>query len=128
VTARKISTCSFTTDVSSYRGTKSYQEDLKELVKLDAGYSGIYSFAFSFSRSYEHIQNTTSVQKSTLTHATAECQSYELILDKFAIPELTDDFVYGAIKSHKKKNWNDFIEEFGTDYVHELTMGGRATQ
>jgi hypothetical protein len=80
------------------------------------------------SRSWERLQNTTTVQKMSLTHATAECQAYEIILDKFALPALSEDFKLGAIQSFVRNNWTEFIEEFGTHYVHEITMGGRATQ
>ncbi len=64
----------------------------------------------------------------SLTHASAECQAYEIILDKFSLPKLSEDFVQGALYSLQQSNWIEFIEEFGTHYVHEITMGGRATQ
>jgi hypothetical protein len=64
----------------------------------------------------------------SLTHASAECQAYEIILDKFALPKLSEDFAAGAVYSLQQGNWTEFIEEFGTHYIHEITMGGRATQ
>jgi len=51
-------------------GTQSYQQDLKEIAKVSSG-SDLYGFEFSLSRSWERIYNTTTVQKSSLTHATA---------------------------------------------------------
>ena len=54
----------------------------------------------------------------TLTHATAECQAYEIILDKFALPQLSRDFIDGAIASYQSGNWSQFIVEFGTHYIH----------
>ena len=123
-----MSTCSFTSDVNSYRGTQSYQEDLKKIAQICFGSDKLNGFSFSMSRSWERLYNTTSVQKMSLTHATAECQVYEIILDKFALPKLSEDFVQGAVYSFKQGNWTEFIEEFGTHYIHEITMGGRATQ
>lgn len=123
-----MSTCSFTTEVNSFSGTQSYQEDLKKIAQVHLGSEKILGFSFSMSRSWERIQNNTSVQKMTLTHASAECQAYEIILDKFSLPKLSEDFIQGAIYSLKKSDWTEFIEEFGTHYVHEVTMGGRATQ
>jgi hypothetical protein len=41
----------------------------------------------------------------SLTHASAECQAYEIILDKFALPKLSEDFIQGALYSFQKSNW-----------------------
>ena len=60
VSHRRVSSCSFSTDVQTYRGTKSYQEELKETAKISGGYSGsLVNAAFSFSQSYEHLQKST---------------------------------------------------------------------
>lgn len=127
-TSHRMSTCSFTTEVNSFRGTQSYQEDLKKIAQVHLGSEKLLGFSFSMSRSWERLYNTTSVQKMSLTHASAECQAYEIILDKFSLPNLSEDFVQGAIYSYTRGDWTEFIEEFGTHYVHEITMGGRATQ
>ena len=71
-TSHKMSTCSFTSDVSSFRGTQSYQEDLKKIAQVSVGSEKLLNFSFSMSRSWERLQNTTSVQKMSLTHASAE--------------------------------------------------------
>jgi len=118
VQVRKMASCSFSTDVKSFRGTKTYQDDLKQSAKVEAGYEGIGSYSFSLSTTYQKIQNSTSVHKSTITHATAECQAYEVSTDKFAVPALSNNFIQGAVKCHKSKNWTDFIGEFGTHYAH----------
>ena len=46
----------------------------------------------------------------SVTHANAECQAYEIILDKFSLPKLSEDFIQGAIYSYKRSNWTSFIE------------------
>ena len=51
VVERKISTCSFSTIVNQFRGTKSYQDDLKTAAKVAAG-SKLYGFEFSVSTSF----------------------------------------------------------------------------
>jgi hypothetical protein len=100
-----MSTCSFTSDVTSFRGTQSYQEDLKKIAQVSIGSEKLLNFSFSMSRSWERLQNTTSVQKMSLTHASAECQAYEIILDKFSLPKLSEDFIQGALYSFQKSNW-----------------------
>lgn len=92
-TSHRMSTCSFTTEVNSFRGTQSYQEDLKKIAQVSLGSTKLLGFSFSMSRSWERLYNTTSVQKMSLTHASAECQAYEIILDKFSLPKLSEDFV-----------------------------------
>jgi hypothetical protein len=72
---------------------------LKKIAQVSVGSERLLGFSFSMSRSWERLYNTTSVQKMSLTHATAECQAYEIILDKFSLPKLSDDFTEGAIYS-----------------------------
>jgi len=53
VSHRKVSSCTFSTDISTYRGTQSYQEDLKAKATIAGSYKGlIVNAAFSFSSSY----------------------------------------------------------------------------
>lgn len=76
---------------------------------MTLGSTKLLGFSFSMSRSWERLQNTTSVQKMSLTHASAECQAYEIILDKFALPKLSEDFIQGAVYSYARGNWTEFI-------------------
>lgn len=64
----------------------------------------------------------------SITHATAECEAYELSLDIFTVNTLLPNFVTGAVESYKNKSWDKFITQFGTHYIYDVTMGGRATQ
>jgi hypothetical protein len=37
-------------------------------------------------------------------------------------------FISAVNSSYNANNWNDFIDKFGTHFVKEVTMGGRALQ
>lgn len=74
VSHRKVSSCTFSTDVRTYRGTQSYTEELKTKATVSVGYKGpIVSAAFSASTTYEHVAKSSLVSNMSITHATAEC-------------------------------------------------------
>jgi hypothetical protein len=56
------------------------------------------------------------------------CQSYEVRLNRFGLPNLNANFVRGAIQSYKNKNWNSFIDTYGTHYIDQAFFGGKAIQ
>lgn len=64
----------------------------------------------------------------SLTHATAECEAYELSIDLFTVTSLLPNFVTGVNESYHSGNWDKFITQFGTHFVYDATMGGRAVQ
>jgi hypothetical protein len=64
----------------------------------------------------------------SFTHAAAECEAYELSINIFNTNTLLPNFVSGAIESYQSKNWNKFITQFGTHFIYDITMGGRAVQ
>lgn len=41
---------------------------------------------------------------------------------------MTPNFINGVLTSYKSGEWEKFIAQFGTSYVTEVIMGGRATQ
>ena len=60
VSHRKVSSCSFSTSTQTYRGTKSYQDELKTEAKVSGGYKGLIVQAeFSASAAYENIHKQT---------------------------------------------------------------------
>lgn len=126
---RKVSSCTFSIDVRTYRGTQSYSEELKTKATISAGYKGlIVNAAFSASTTYDHIEKSTLESNMSITHATASCEAYELSIDIFTINNILPNFVTGAIESYQNKDWGNFITQFGTHFVFDATMGGRATQ
>ena len=64
----------------------------------------------------------------SITHATAECEAYELSIDIFTVNKLLPNFVSGVNESYHSNSWDKFITQFGTHFVYDVTMGGRATQ
>jgi hypothetical protein len=72
VSHRKVSSCTFSTDVQTYRGTESYQQDLKTKATISGGYKGaIVQAAFSSSIAYESVAKSTLESNMSITHATA---------------------------------------------------------
>ena len=71
---RKVSSCSFDTSTSTYRGTTQYQNDLNTKADAKGGYKGLlFKASFSSSFSYQNMQNNTMESNKSITHATAEC-------------------------------------------------------
>lgn len=129
VSHRKVSSCTFSTDVRTYRGTQTYQEDLKTKATISGGYKGtLVEAAFSSSTSYQSMQKQTIESNMSFTHATAECEAYELSIDIFTVNTLLPNFVRGAVESYQAGRWDKFITQFGTHFVYDVTMGGRAIQ
>lgn len=64
----------------------------------------------------------------TITHASAECETYEMSLNLFKPGKISENFWDGVSYSYGAQNWERFIDQFGTHYVHEVIMGGRAVQ
>lgn len=129
VSHRKVSSCTFSTDVRTYRGTQTYQEDLKTKATISGGYKGsLVEAAFSSSSTYQSMQKQTIESNMSFTHATAECEAYELSIDIFTVNTLLPNFVRGAVESYQSGSWDKFITQFGTHFVYDVTMGGRAIQ
>lgn len=60
VSHRKTSACSFSTAITQYRGTQSYQSELKTKAVIGGGYKGpLFEAAFSTSITYDKIHNLT---------------------------------------------------------------------
>lgn len=56
ISHRKTTACSFSTEISQYRGSLSYQSDLKTKASISGGYTGpLFKASFSQSTSFEKI-------------------------------------------------------------------------
>lgn len=64
----------------------------------------------------------------SLTHASAECEAYYISVDLFRNYTLESSFVNAVNMSFNFNNWSDFIDAYGTHFVRDVTMGGRALQ
>ena len=96
---------------------------------MSAGYKGLlFSASFSSSFSYQNMEKNTIQSNRSHTHATAECEAYEVSVDLFDVSNLLPNFVKGAIECSRANNWTPFIEQFGTHFAFEVILGGRATQ
>jgi len=98
-------------------------------VKVRAGWSiGIFEGSFSLSNSYKQMEDSTINEKMSLTHASAECEAYHLEVDYFKDYALEESFEEAVNNSFNANNWDTFIEVYGTHFIKDVTMGGRALQ
>lgn len=84
--------------------------------------------AFSASATYQKVNNSIYNQSIILTHAAAECQAYQMSLNTFSPGKISDSFWVDVDNSLKSNDWSLFIEHFGTHFVYDVTLGGRAVQ
>ena len=98
-------------------------------VSAKAGMSAVvYEASFSVSKTTKSMEEATSKQKKSVTHASAECEAYYLSVDIFKQLSLEESFENAVNVSYHKNNWDNFIEEYGTHFVENVHMGGRAVQ
>ncbi len=72
VAHRKSSSCTFTTDVQTFRGTQTYSQELKTKTTVSGGYNGaVVQAAFSVSHTYDALSKSTLQSNESITHATA---------------------------------------------------------
>jgi hypothetical protein len=129
VVHRVVSSCSFNSAVSSHRGTQSYQQMLRDKVSTTVGIeTSVYEASFSISKSYQILEKSTIEQQMSITQATAECEAYLISIDLFKSGTLEDAFIAGVNSSYHNNNWETFVNEFGSHFVSEVVMGGRAAQ
>ena len=89
---------------------------------------GLFEASFSLSRNYQSMENSTIKNKMSLTHASAECEAYHLEVDYYKNYVLEDSFEAAVNTSYNHNNWETFIEVYGTHFIKDVTMGGRALQ
>lgn len=107
---RKTTACSFSTEITQYRGTQSYQSDIKTKAQIGGGYNGsLFKASFTMSTTFEKIHNQTINENMTLTHASAECQCYEMSLNLFKPGKISENFWDGVQFSYELKDWGRFI-------------------
>jgi hypothetical protein len=80
--------------VAEIRGTKSYQQQLENMVSIGEPYSGgIFSAAFSLSPDYKKVEQETLSNKKVDIQSTAKCTTYKLIASPAFLNNLNYNFV-----------------------------------
>jgi hypothetical protein len=74
------------------------------------------------------MEKNTLDENRVVTHTTAECQAYRLNYNPSDSRDMSPNFLNGILTSYKNDDWFKFIDQFGTCYVSEVLMGGRATE
>lgn len=102
---------------------------LRDKVSTTVGIeTSVYEASFSISKSYQILEKSTIEQQMSITQATAECEAYLISIDLFKSGTLEDAFIAGVNSSYHNNNWETFVNEFGSHFVSEVVMGGRAAQ
>lgn len=74
--------------------------------QIGAGYDGsLYKASFTSSATYEKIHNQTVSQNNSITHASAECQCYEMSLNLFKPGTVSENFWAGVSYSYNANDW-----------------------
>jgi hypothetical protein len=100
---------------------------------LDVGGSDFLFFAF-FTANSDFNDMSSSVQSDkTYISSEASCSVYRVQLNKYDLPNLSDNFkkgfksLAGKTYSNNKIDYHKFIDTFGTHYLNDITMGSRYT-
>ena len=96
---------------------------------MSVEYNGLVSAGkFSLSSDYETMHKKIVSSEQYVSQTTSECQHYNLKISGFEGHTPQAIFIRALEEAVSSDSWDAFIEEFGTHYVKEVTMGGRATQ
>lgn len=74
------------------------------------------------------MSNKTTSEDLVVTQVSALCQSYKLLLDTYQSYKISTNYFTAVDESIKTSNWDNFISQYGTHYITELMLGGRAVQ
>jgi hypothetical protein len=128
VTANNAVSCEYFQSSTEYSSSSDYQQSLKVLVSIRAGYNGILSSA-SFTASSDYSDNSQIIENSNqfIIEAGASCQVYDLQLpvnDLRLI--LSQNFINTLNLAYTgQSTWQSVIDTFGTHLVVEANLGGR---
>ena len=116
--------------VSTVRGSKSYQDALSVDVSVEAGYSGaVWGARFSASTSYKEVNEGTSRHRRIYTRAIAKCSEYDLNVNyQYAQVGVHGDFeraVNALPLTEDNDKYDKFINAYGTHFTTRVTLGAK---
>ena len=88
----------------------------------------LFGASFQFSIDSKHITKTTIDEESIYAIMESTCAAYQLNMNAYLTPNITDDFRYGVdtlTDVYDETAYMTFIQTFGTHYIRELRLGGR---
>lgn len=129
ISFQKSQSCSYSSSVSEFRGTQSYQNDLKINVKVGGGYDGAaVKASFTASMGYKNMEQKIEKEETVIFQASSKCESYKLALDLYKGYKISSSFFQALDLAINSNDWNTFISQYGTHYTTEVLFGGRAIQ
>jgi hypothetical protein len=126
MSSRLRPSCAFKSEESEYTGTKKYQSELRNLVKVSSQSNFFVESSFSVSNEYKRVEQSTTNEHSLVIEAGAKCEAYSLDMPQFTSLPLSDDFRHGVLDAIAGRiSWQRVIDTFGTHYVTSAIYGGR---
>ena len=113
--------------LSTILGSESYLKALDAEVSVAAGIPKL-PISFTGSADYGTIMKGTSLSNNIYMEASALCLRYKALLQSEATLVLTENFitaVNGLKQETDMSKYIDFISNFGTHYVTEMSMGSK---
>ena len=122
----------FNTEITTFRSlinnTFDFQKEFSLSLGISAGVEGLFSF--SASSSYKEIEQVTQSRKQVFTYGFYYVQNHivSLQLDHPDELRLGRDFAarVRALPTERKKDYEKFIEDFGTHFTTTVSLGGMA--
>lgn len=115
-------------DFSSYtmQSTEEYVSALSAKASLGIeGGKGSFKGAFSLSAEYAQAEERFNEKHESSTCAEVSCCVYQAELSTYDLPPFSDGFAAAleALAANPDENKAQFVQEFGTHYVKQATMG-----
>ena len=120
--------CTYSSNVNQYTGTKEYQKNLKTLVSLGGSVNALVASAsFSASTEFISMEKDTRIDREVVIETGSNCEIYSLEIPLFQTINLTADFKTAIFSAfNNKTDWTKIVEIFGTHFVSKTILGSRS--
>jgi len=124
-TSTLLSACSIEQTETILNDGFDYQHSVS--LGFDAELS-LFNASFQFSIDSKHVVQTTISKESIYAQVESTCAAYQLNMNAYLTPNVTDEFQYGAetlTDTYDEDAYMTFVQTFGTHYIRSLRLGGR---
>lgn len=125
---QKNDACDMSMTNTEITGETSFKNTLSVEASIEGTIKGI---EFSASNEFKNIYEDTEKKKIVYINSSADCKVYKGLLSNYNPPAFSDDFMSGLNSvstlpfENNKEAFYKFINNFGTHFVEEVTMGAR---
>jgi len=128
--ARVFSSCSTEMKQENYNSAYSYQKMIDNSFDISAkiGLPSQASIDFNLGVDVRNTRNHTNNQEEVYAHVSSTCTAYQLSMNLFKQPNITEDFQYGVQAmpvDYDIDEYAELMDAYGTHYISELKAGGR---